>query len=189
MLRLISLLLLVLCVPFAGCASNPSNGSKSPLDAGPEDDSAPHMFTLLDLRSNQRLTIVSDAWLRSKGVTGGDFVHRRAAFYAQKKSGDELKVKVVSDAIAQGIWQAFEETRYATMASRGVAPQDAGVIQTLEVLLPAGPVHMAARRGMPPEEGQVLRTSVRAFADVYNSIIQLQASESRPTFEGAGDKR
>jgi hypothetical protein len=188
MLRLIPILLAALCLPFLGCASNPSGSGQSPLDAGAPDDSVPKMFSLFDLRSNQRLTIVSDAWLRSKGVEGTDFTHRRAAFYAQKKSGDELKVKVVSDAVSKGIWMALEETKYTSLAQPGNGPDGGDAIQVLEVLTANGPVHMVARRGMPPEEGQILRTSVRAFADVYNNIMQLQASEARPTFRGAADQ-
>ncbi len=189
MLRLTSILITALCLAFFGCASTQSQGGNPALNSGVEDNSAPLSFNLHDLRSNQRLTIVSDAYLRANQMEGDDFAHRRAAFYAQKKSGDQLKVKVVNDAVANGIWQALKQTKYTSMAKAGKAPETGDVIQVLEVVTANGPVHMAARRGMDKKEGQVLRTSVRAFADVYNNIMQLQASEGRPEFRGAAGKR
>ncbi|MFT4648457.1 MAG: hypothetical protein ACI87O_003276 [Planctomycetota bacterium] len=185
MLRLTSILIAALCLTFFGCASTPSPAGPSPLDSGAEDDSAPLRFSLHDLRSNQRLTIVSDAWLRTQNMQGGDFTHRRAAFYAQPKSGDEMMVKVVNDAVSNGIWQMLKESKYTKLAKSGEAQEGDDVIQVLEVLTANGPVHMVARRGMPADDGKILRTSVRAFTDVYNNVMQLQASKARPTFQGA----
>ena len=185
MFRLTSILIAALCLSFFSCASTGAQGGQSPLNSGTTDDSAPLSFRMHDYRSNQTMTVVSDAWLRSKGLQGTDFTHRRAAFYAQKRSGGDLMVKVVNDAVSNGIWQMLQQTKYVKMAKDGPAPEGGDAVQVFEVITANGPIHMVARRGMPKKEGEVLRTTVRAFMDVYNNVMQLQAAQDRPTFKGA----
>lgn len=185
MIRLTSILIATLCLGLFSCASSKGQGANSPLNSNATDNSAPRSFVVHDFRSNMRLSIVSDAWLRDNNVQGEDFVHRRAAFYAEKKSGDGLMVKVVNDAIANGIWEMLEKTDFADFAKKGQAPEDGEVKQTLVVTQANGPVHMALRLNMPKDASMALRTSVRGFMDVYNNIPQLQASGTRPEFRGA----
>ena len=71
------------------------------------------------------------------------------------------------------------------MAEDGPAPEGGDAVQVFEVISATGTVHMVAKRGMPKKEGEVLRKTVRAFMDVYNNVMQLQAAQDRPTFKGA----
>ncbi len=189
MIRLTSILIATLCLGFFGCASTQGQGDNPSQTSNVTDDSAPRSFVVHDFRSDQRLSIVSDAWLRDNNVAGASFVHRRANFYAEKRSGDGLMVKIVNDATANGIWEMLKATDFTDFAKAGTAPVDGDVIQTLVVAKAAGLVHMAARRGMPEDEGKALRASVRGFMDLYNAIPQLQASELRPEFGGAAKRK
>ncbi len=185
MIRLTSILIATLFLGLFGCASPQGQGGRSPQGSSATDDSAPRSFVVHDFRSDQRLSIVSDAWLRDNNIEGADFIHRRATFYAQKKTGNDLMVKVVDDATANGIWEMLKATDFTDFAKAGVAPAGGDIVQTLVVAKAAGPVHMVARRGMPRGEGKALRASVRGFMDLYNAIPQLQASEVRPEFRGS----
>ncbi len=189
MIRLTSILIATLCLGFFGCTSTQGQGDNPSQTSNVTDDSAPRSFVVHDFRSDQRLSIVSDAWLRDNNVAGANFVHRRANFYAEKRSGDGLMVKIVNDATANGIWEMLKATDFTDFAKAGTAPVDGDVIQTLVVAKAAGLVHMAARRGMPEDEGKALRASVRGFMDLYNAIPQLQASELRPEFRGAAKRK
>ncbi|MCP5021428.1 MAG: hypothetical protein GY930_06595 [bacterium] len=189
MIRLTSILIATLCLGFYGCASPQGQGGESSQGSNATDDSAPRNFIVHDFRSDQRLSIVSDAWLRDHNVAGAGFIHRRANFYAEKRSGDGLMVKVVDDATANGIWEMLKATDFTDFAKAGMAPADGDIVQTLVVAKATGHVHMAARRGMPEGEGKAMRASVRGFMDLYNAIPQLQASEARPEFKGSAKGR
>lgn len=174
-----------LLVWFTSCQSNSAGGGKIQA-SGP----VPTIMVLVDHRNDMRMTLISDAWLRENNVPGDDFAHRRAAYYTQRLTGDNTKVKIIQDEVAQGFWKAFQEQGFATFGRNGAAPPKGGdVASSIEITLPGRQRHMAGYPDMTPEEVLAYRECKLLFMDFYNFVPQLQAVDRMPTFHSAKDNQ
>ncbi|HPF13395.1 MAG TPA: hypothetical protein PLJ12_03940, partial [Planctomycetota bacterium] len=136
--------------------------------------------------NNTRMTLISDTWLRENGVPGEDYVARRAAFYSQKLSGDNLMVKIMNDDIAQGVWQLLSQSGFDRYGKPGAAPAAGGeMVQVIEVLRGGQYVHMGISKATPKAEGEAFKTCLFGFMDVYNNLLQLQTVDRMPAFRSS----
>lgn len=179
------LLLSTLWLALGSSCASPSGGS-APQASGP----VPTVMVLVDHRNDMRMTLISDAWLRDNNVPGDDFAHRRAAYYSQRLKGDNSKVKIIQDEVAQGFWKTFQEQGFERYGRNGTAPPKGGeVASSIEVSLPGQQIHMGGYPDMTQEEVIAYRECKLIFMDLYNFVPQMQAVDRMPTFHSAKDNQ
>ncbi len=150
-----------LALAFASCAS----ASKS--QAG--DDPAatrPLLVRFVDWRSGQRLTLVDESHTD------------RAKLYSSTKPIAEAGTKVTTDESLEETLRFFEDQGFFKRARPGAAA--GGGAQSLEVETPAGTVHMDLDATTSAEDAGVFRVCRNNFADLYNSVYQLQSVKEAP---------
>jgi hypothetical protein len=112
MTRLLPILALAL---FAGCSSTPRSGG-----TGPDIDGEPTRVSFRDYRSSVRLTLINDAFLVNGGIEGETAQLRAAAFYSNRNQ--DLNVKVISNALMEGMLEYFDEKGFSSNAQDGKGP-------------------------------------------------------------------
>ena len=149
---------------FAACASTSASSAS--------DDPAatrPLLVRFVDWRSGQRLTLVDESHTD------------RAKLYSSAKPLSEAGTKVTTDEILEETLRYFTEQGFFARAVPG--PAKGGGAQSLEVETPEGTVHMELHAGMSVKDAGIFRVCRNAFADLYNSVYQLQSVQEAPNWD------
>ncbi len=167
----------LLLATLLGCSTTRSSGSQG-------DGQVPHVLTLIDHRNGLRMALISDSWLLDKGMPGTNFVERRASYYSQKMSNENLNVKVIDDASAKGMWEVFQDSGFQSYGKSGAAPGPGGqALGVLEMQFKDGAKHMFSYSGMGPDETKSFLECKKIFLTVYNTVLQLQSVDKMPEFQ------
>ena len=119
----------------------------------------------VDWRSGQNLVLVDESHTEP------------VALYSEKRSLEDAVTKVTTDEVLEETLAYFQKQGFFDRARNG--PAVAGSAQSLEVETPDSTVHMDLGAGTSAEDGKVFRACRDAFAELYNSVFQLQSVDPK----------
>jgi hypothetical protein len=123
----------------------------------------------VDWRSGQRLTLVDESHTD------------RAKLYSSAKPLSDAGTKVTTDEILEETLKYFTQQGFFSRAVPG--PATGSGAQSLEVETPEGMVHMDLHAGTSTKDAGIFRVCRNAFADLYNSVYQLQSVNEAPDWD------
>ena len=160
-------------IPLAACAlllAACTSSASASNSASEHASTRPLLVRFVDWRSGQRLTLVDESHTE------------RTKLYSSAKSLSDAGTKVTTDEILEETVKFFEGKGFFARALPGPAAEG-GQAQSLEVETPEGTVHMDLAAGTKPADADVFRACRNGFADLYNSVYQLQSVKEAPDWD------
>lgn len=159
-------------IPLTACALllSACTSASASNSASEHTSTRPLLVRFVDWRSGQRLTLVDESHTD------------RSKLYSSAKPISEAGTKVTTDEILEETVKYFRDKGFFARALPGAAAEG-GQAQSLEVETPEGTVHMDLSAGTKPADADVFRACRNGFADLYNSVYQLQSVKEAPDWD------
>ena len=134
----------------------------------------PLRVRFVDWRSGQNLVLVDQSHSDP------------AELYSEKRSLEDAVTKVTTDEVLEETIEYFRGQGFFDRAQNGPAVGGGGgaSAQSLEVETPESTVHMNLGAATNAADGKVFRACRDAFAQLYNSVFQLQSVDRIPEWKG-----
>lgn len=168
---------------FVACSSSPTSGSGGVnLDESTTNGESTRV-SFRDYRTAQRLTLINDAFLVHGGVEGDTPKMRAAAFYSNWNK--DLNVKVISNALMEGMLEYFDDKGFSSNAQSGKAPpshiSNPDLSTSLEVVVAKRPFHwrFSPQWRLPlPRIAERYHEAKDVFLNIHRDVTGWQAASA-----------